>query len=390
MNFPFLVNIIALLFSFFVLGVLLGAAFSKPMREKLAALLPVDHFQKLLSLTKSSHNPILKPGSNPWTAEAVLNPGAAIIRGRTHLIYRAIGMDGVSRLGYASSEDGIVFDKRLPYPVYVAQKPRNLPGHVRRYSPVLYPSGGSWGGCEDPRMVLIEGRVYITFNMFDGWDYIRVASISIAEDDFMAEQFWKWDGPHILSRPGERHKNWVLFPEKIGGKFAILHSIAPNVEIAYRDSIEDIGTEEPFIQSWVGSRDNLPARKDSWDTFVRSAGPPPVKTDRGWLLFYHAIDARDPGRYKLGAMLLDLTDPTKVLYRSLTPILSPDEIYENRGKPGIVYACGATLRQGTLFVYYGGADRVVCVATTSLDSFLDALIEGSQPSLATMIPAQAP
>lgn len=373
----FFLHILALLFSFFVAGLLLGVAFSKSHREKVAEFLRT----KGLLLARSLHNPILRPGKNPWTAEAVLNPAAAFMGGRTHLLYRAVGVDGVSRLGYASSPDGVVFDKRLPYPVFVAQKPRALPGHVRRYSPVLYPSGGSWGGCEDPRMVNIEGRVYVTFNMFDGWDFIRVAAISMAEEDFLAEQFWKWDGPHLLSKPGERHKSWVLFPEKINGKYAILHSIAPTVEVAYRDSIEDIGTTEPYVESWAGARDSLPAREGSWDSFVRSAGPPPLKTERGWLLFYHAIDKRDPGRYKLGAMLLDLADPTRVLYRASAPVLSPDKSYENEGKPGIVYACGATIRDGKLFIYYGGADKVVCVATAPLTPFLNALVKGGTPAL---------
>lgn len=387
MSFSFFIHFTALLFSFFVLGAILGAAFSKPIREKLVELLHLEHLQRFL-LAKSPHNPIMKPGKNPWTAEAVMNPAAVVLDGRTHLIYRAIGVDGVSRLGYASSHDGIVFDKRLPYPVYVAQKPRNLPGHARRYSPVLYPSGGSWGGCEDPRMTVIDGRVYVTFNMFDGWDYIRVAAISIAEEDFMAERFWKWDGPHILSKPNQIHKNWVIFPEKINGKYAILHSVVPKIDIAYRDSIEDIGIEEPFIESWVGSRSDLPAREDVWDSFVRGAGPPPLKTDRGWLLLYHAIDNRDPCRYKLGAMLLDSNDPTKVLYRSIAPILSPDERYENEGKPGIVYACGAVVQGGTLYVYYGGADKVICVATTSLHMFLDALVAGATTTLATTTSTQ--
>ncbi|MDP1707361.1 MAG: hypothetical protein Q8L30_02300 [bacterium] len=396
MSILFWANIIALLFSFFVVGAILGAAFSKNVREKIVKLLHLGHLQRLL-LSKSGHNPILKPGTNPWTAEAVMNPAAAVIGDRTHLIYRAIGMDGVSRLGYASSANGIVFDKLLPYPVYVAQKPNNFIDNSlhqsnpenRRYSHVLYPSGGSWGGCEDPRMVVIDGRVYVTFNMFDGWDFIRVAAISIKESDFMNGQFWKWDGPYLLSKPGELHKNWVLFPEKIGGKYAIIHSVVPRVEIAYRDSVEDIGVTEPFIDSWVGSRGDLARRENSWDSFVRGAGPPPIKTDSGWLLLYHAIDERDPGRYKLGAMLLDLDDPTNVLYRGASPILSPDEPYENHGKPGIVYACGAVVRGDTLYVYYGGADKVVCVATAPLEGFLNALIAGSQPSLATMTPAQA-
>lgn len=386
MSLLFWVNILALLFSFFVIGALLGALFSKTVRERVAELLIHPKFLKLM---RSFHNPILTPGKNLWTAEAVLNPAATVLAGRTHLIYRAIGSDGVSRLGYASSRDGIVFDKRLPYPVYVAQKPRNLPGHLeKKYSLVLYPSGGSWGGCEDPRMVVLDGRVYVTFNMFDGWDFIRVAAISIAQEDFLAERFWKWDGPHILSRPNERQKNWVLFPEKFDGKYAILHSVAPKIEVAYRNSIEDIGTTEPFIDSWVGSRDSLPPR-DGWDSHVRGAGPPPIKTEKGWLLFYHAIDARDPGRYKLGALLLDLNDPTKELYRSAAPILAPDETYENHGKPGIVYACGAVVRDGRLFVYYGGADKVIAVATAHLDTFLKELVEDSRPELDAVEKAQA-
>ena len=384
MSFIFWANIVAMLFSFFVGGVLLGVLFSNIFRAQLSARL----HPKFLTLIRSLHNPILRPGKNPWTAEAVLNPAAAVIGGRTHLVYRAIGRDGVSRLGYASSPDGIIFDIRLPYPVYVAQKPRALPGHAKRYSPILYPSGGSWGGCEDPRMALIEGRLYITFNMFDGWDFIRVAAISIDESDFMTGQFWKWDGPHLLSRPGELHKNWVLFPEKINGKYAILHSIAPIVEVAYRNSIEDIGITEPFVESWVGSRNDLPPREGSWDSFVRGAAPPPIRTEKGWLLLYHAIDNRDLGRYKLGAMLLDINDPTKVLYRSATPILSPDENYENQGKPGIVYACGAVVRNEKLFIYYGGADKVIGVATAPLDTFLNALIKGSQPTFTESVPAQ--
>lgn len=384
MDILFFINILALLISFFVVGAMLGVLFSAPIRERLAKFL---HLERLL-LVRSVHNPILKPGTSPWTAEAVLNPAAAVLNNRTHLIYRAIGMDGVSRLGYASSPDGILFDKRLPYPVFVAQRPSSVNRRQRYFSPVLYPSGGSWGGCEDPRMVTIDGRVYVTFNMFDGWDYIRIAAISMAEEDFLSERFWKWDGPHVLSRPGELHKNWVLFPEKINGKYAILHSIAPEVEIAYRDSIENIGITEPFIRSWVGSRGSLPARENSWDSYVRGAGPPPLRTARGWLLFYHAIDKREPGRYKLGAMLLDLNTPTTVLHRSAAPVLSPDERYENIGKPGIVYACGAVVRNGTLFIYYGGADKVICVATAPLEAFLDALVAGGQPAFTAMTPAQ--
>ena len=119
MSFLFFINIVALIFTFFVAGALLGALFSKPIREQLAKFL---HLERLL-LTRSVHNPILRPGTTPWTAEAVLNPTAAVLENRTHLIYCAIGMDGVSRLGDASSADGGVFDKILAYPSDVFRNP---------------------------------------------------------------------------------------------------------------------------------------------------------------------------------------------------------------------------------------------------------------------------
>jgi len=375
MSFPFFVNIVALLFSFFVAGAVLGALFSQSLRERLAAAL---HLERLL-LDKSVHNPILRPGRHPWTAEAVLNPAAAILGGRTHLVYRAIGMDGISRLGYASSPDGVLFDERLPYPVYVADSSSSVPRNARHYSPMMYPSGGSWGGCEDPRMVVIAGRVYVTFNMFQNW-MLRVGVISMSTEDFLAKRFYKWEKPIILSH-GTRDKNWVLFPEKIGGRFAVLHSIIGeddyHVRVEYADDLEELAQRDfksPDPQQ-------IPDKLISWHVHTRSAGPPPIKTEKGWLVFYHANDAAEGHRYKLGAMLLDITDPTKVLYRAAAPVLVPDEDYENHGKPGIVYAGGACVQGGKLFVYYGGADKVVCVATTPLKSFLDELIRGSQPAL---------
>ncbi len=376
------INWVAILISFFVLGCIVGAAFySPPIRRVLEKV--VQAIRRDLSLERVSHNPVLRPGASPWQAEAVFNPAAVILDGRTHLIYRSVGMDGISRLGYASSSDGLVFDDHVPYPAYVCAKLSAGTQSVQRYSPVMYPSGGSWGGCEDPRMVEVDGLIYLTINMFDGWDYIRTACISIGREDFILKRFGRWSAPTLLSRPGQRHKNWVLFPEKINGKFAILHSISPQIEIAYRDSLEAVGTTEPFIESWEGARSGVAVREGYWDNYVRSAGPPPLRTPHGWLLFYHANDKHEMHKYKLGAMLLDLDDPTRVLYRSAYPVLEPDHFYENDGKPGIVYACGSTIKDGVLYVYYGGADRVICVALAPLDTFLKALMASEHALLSS-------
>ena len=333
-----------------------------------------------LTLSRTRSNPILKQGAYEWEKEAVLNPAAFEAHDRTHLFYRAVGSDGVSRLGYASSADGMQFDERLPYPVYAAFDPRGT-GRKYRYDPVRYPSGGSWGGTEDPRAVVIDTRVYVTFNMFDGWDFMRVAVISLGIDDLLKKR-WNWTTPKFLSKDGERHKNWVLFPEKIGGKFAFLHNLhgthPDRVRIGYTD---DFGRFDPAT---VDSPDPnaLPSQPRSWHQRMRSAGPPPIKTVFGWLLFYHATD-HESHRYKMGAMLLDSEDPEKILARAPSPILVPDASYENEGKPGIIYACGATVTNGLLRIYYGGGDRVVCTATAHLSSFAQSLLHNRTPQLRT-------
>lgn len=317
--------------------------------------------QKGQSLTRVKHNPILEPHpENSWEDQAVFNPGAVYDNGEVHLLYRAVGSSGLSTVGYAKSPDGLFFNRAHHKPVYV------LNTGSSDYQPVFYPSGGGSGGSEDPRAVIIDGRLYMTYVYFGGWDSLRMAMTSISVEDFR-KQKWNWTQPKFLSPQGEMHKNWVIFPEKINGKFAILHSITPEIKIDYISNFSKIN---------IKSKAPSGGRKNYWDNKVRGAGPPPIKTDYGWLLLYHANDAYDPQRYKLGAMLLDLKDPTKVLYRSSTPILCPDMDYENEGKPGIVYASGAVLKEGHLFIYYGGGDRVVCTATVPLDVLLHDLITG--------------
>jgi predicted GH43/DUF377 family glycosyl hydrolase len=103
-------------------------------------------------------------------------------------------------------------------------------------------------------------------------------------------------------------------------------------------------------------------------------GASPVKTKDGWLLIYYGVDDRNDSQYKIGAMLLDLNEPHKVLARTRKPILIPDTHYENEGhKAGISFPCGYVVKNGILYVYYGGADTVCCVATTPLDRFVENL-----------------
>jgi predicted GH43/DUF377 family glycosyl hydrolase len=325
-------------------------------------------------LKKFEGNPIIAPNpAHPWKSRATFNPAAVEAGGRIHVLYRALGDDDLSVFGHASSPDGVMFDEHSEGPVYRTRARSELA--KEHLAPYQSPSGGGFGGCEDPRATKIDGRVYVTYTEWNGWDAPRVALTSIAEDDFLKKK-WKWKKPAHISPPNQPHKNWSIFPEKIQGKYAILHSIAPSVQIGYFDDLDFDG------DTYIDSHFRPSVREDAWDSRIRGAGPPPLKTKDGWLVLYHATDDLDPGRYKIGAMLLDLEDPTKILYRAVAPILAPDEAYENAGfKSGVVYSCGAVALDDKLRVYYGGTDTVVCVAEADLDEFLKELKRNREPKL---------
>ena len=337
---------------------------------------------KQLEFNRSHNNPILKPRQEKhWDSEGSFNPAAVKIDDKVHLLYRAVGGDGVSRIGHASMKDGTEVDDRSAFPVYEPSAGFDLPEDAemegpKEYNPMFYTSGGSWGGCEDPRAVAIDNRIYMTYVAFGGWSSVRIALTSISVRDFR-KKFWNWRKPMFISPPGEVNKNWVLFPEKIKGKYAILHGVSPKVLIEYVDSLEHFpkGFHIKSVGQHGGYGYHDIKREKFWDNKVRGAGAPPVRTELGWLLLYHALDKNDPGKYKVGAMVLDFKDPTKILYRAPAPVLSPKMHYENDGKPGIVYASGAVVVGDKLFVYYGGGDKNVCVAETSLKVLLRFLVE---------------
>jgi len=320
-------------------------------------------------LAKHEENPIILPNvKNGWEAWQTFNPGVILLDDKVHFLYRAIGEDGISRMGYAVSSDGFHIDERLPYPVY-EHKTQNQP-----YTYYSFFSGGSWGGAEDGRLVRVdnEEKLYMTYTACDG--SLRVGLTSINVNDLL-HRIWDWKTPTLISPPGETHKNWLIFPEKINGKYAILHSIKPTIQIEYVDSLTF--DDMTYIHSTYGGK----PQKRCWDKWLRGAGAPPLKTPDGWLLFYHAIDD-DWSKYKVGVMLLDLENPTKILYRSKNPVLEPTESYENDGyKSGVVYVSGAVIKDGNLLVYYGCSDSYVGVAYAHLNEFLNALKKEMTPTL---------
>ncbi len=328
-----------------------------------------------LVLERFGGNPIVKPRPEySWESKAVFNPAALYEGGKVHILYRALGDSDVSTLGYASSLDGFRIQERLPYPVYVPRESfEGVSPVVSRQPglPGLYTSGGGeMGGCEDPRLTRIDDKIYLIYVAYDGRSQPRVALSSIDYNDFLNKK-WNWKKPVLISPPDVVDKNACLLPEKINGKYVIFHRIFPNILIDFVDDLDFDGKTR-----WLTGQYEIPVRalSSDWDSRKVGCGPPPLRTKYGWLLIYQAVGNHGDYRYKIGAMLLDINDPTKVLARSKSPILEPDVWYENEGwKAGVVYPCGAAIINDRLFVYYGGADTYVAVASVKLNGFLEQL-----------------
>lgn len=328
---------------------------------------PRSVLREKITLAKHPDNPIIAPRpDHDWEAFNTFNPAALYAGGKVHILYRAQGFDYISSVGYAAASDGMTIDERLDEPVYTPAM--DFEQNTTGFTNDAFISGGGFGGCEDPRITLLGDRVYMTYVAFAGWDPPRLALTSILLDNFLHKR-WLWSKPVLISPPGVVDKSGCLMPEKIRGKYVFFHRVFPNILIDYVDDLAFDGETK-----WLKGQYKIKVRPDKWDSRKIGAGAPPIKTRDGWLLIYYGVDDRDAGSYHIGAMILDIDKPEKVLYRCDTPILSPTKEYEYSGfKPFIVYPCGAIKIKDELFVYYGGADSVVCVAMANLSTFLEEL-----------------
>jgi predicted GH43/DUF377 family glycosyl hydrolase len=325
-------------------------------------------------LLRYEGNPLLKPiPHHSWESKATFNPAALYLGRRVHIVYRAIGDSDISTLGYASSRDGFYIDERLNKPIYVPREP--FEGTSSPFSYEVEPAddyisgGGAFGGCEDPRLTRIGNKIYLTYVAYDGHNPPRVALSSISVSNFLNKR-WRWRKPVLISEPGIINKNACIFPAKIKGKFVLFHRVFPDILVDYVDDLDFDGKTR-----WLRDKDAIRPRVLFWDSLKVGAGAPAIKTDMGWLFIYQAVDDLDPQyHYKIGAMLLDLENPAKVLARGTVPVLEPQASYEFNGwKSGVLYPCGAVVVRGRLLVYYGASDKVTCVAAAELKPFMEKL-----------------
>lgn len=336
-----------------------------------------------MKLTKFEGNPIISPNpDNDWESLITCNPGVIHDGEKFIMLYRCAGEDKkhVIRLGLAESEDGYHFARVSDRPVFSPSE-----------------DGPDSGCVEDPRIVRFDDCFYITYayrsyapGRYWTFDHDEVfkpvcganSPVTIKENMgntglAVTKDFRRYRRLGRLTQPDLDDRDVILFPEKVGGSFVMLHRPKQYVGEAY-------GVNQPSI--WMKFSDDLlswetkpshlliTGRKGSWEEKI-GGSTPPIKTEKGWLMLYHGVEYGGQGYYRVGAMLLDLNNPLKVLARTPEPILEPEYDFEMNGiYNGCVFPTGNVLLDGTLYVYYGAADKYVGVATCKVEELLNHLL----------------
>jgi predicted GH43/DUF377 family glycosyl hydrolase len=296
-------------------------------------------------LRRHPENPILTAAHFPHPVNSAFNAAAVKFNGRYLLLCRVEDLTGSSCLWLARSDDGIHF---TPDP-----EPALLPSAEEPFAAVEQFS------LEDPRITPLEGAYYITYIGFSQYDNTTLLARTY--------DFIHYERVGVITLP--ENKNVVLFPEKIGGRYAKLDR--PMTQTTQRGDVWI--SFSPDLVYWGDPRPVMTARPRKWDSYKIGAGAPPIKTPEGWLLIYHGVRTTAAGQlYRLGAALLDLEQPWRVIGRTAEAILSPIMPEEFEGNVGnVVFTCGAILEDDSkLKVYYGAADHVMCLATAPLEEVI--------------------
>ncbi len=309
-------------------------------------------------LRRHPDNPILTPERWPYPINSAFNPGAIRLNGNGHvlLLVRVEDRRGISHLCSAISEDGV---KEWQ----IDNEPTLMPDREARPEEL-------WG-IEDPRITwLPELRQYaVVYTAFsEGGPGVSLA---------LTPDFCTYDHHGMVMSPDD--KDAALFPRKFGGHWAMIHRPMPasgsaHIWISF----------SPDLRHWGSHRILLPARRGAWwDARKVGLSTPPVETPEGWLLFYHGVRNTAAGSlYRVGAALLDLDNPVKVIYRGSEWFFCPHEGYERVGDVGdVVFPTGCVLDGDgdTLLMYYGAADTTVGLAMGSLKEIVCWLKKNNYP-----------
>lgn len=215
----------------------------------------------------------------------------------------------------------------------------------------------------DPRVTWIEDRYWITWcNGYKGQPTIGIGYT------FDFKRFYQCENAFLPF-----NRNGVLLPEKINGMYAMLSRPSDNGHTAFGDIYISYSPDMVFWGKHRKVMGVTPFEVSAWQCLKIGAGPVPIKTDEGWLMFYHGVIRTCNGyRYSMGAALLDINDPSKVLYRTQPYLLAPAEMYELTGDvPNVVFPCAALTDGEKVAIYYGAADTCVCAAYGKIGEIIE-------------------
>lgn len=296
--------------------------------------------------TKYTRNPVVRPDDLPGGIMYVLNPGAVKYNGEYLLMMDAATLSTPIIFWLARSRDGIHF---TPDPAPVENWPQ-------------WSAGVTECCVYDPRITRI-GDEYII--MYASQAFGRGVRTGVVRTrDFV--NFERIPQAHT----DLDNRNSVLFPEKINGWY-VRFDRPMSGECDPCDMCISYSRD---LCCWENSKTLMTPRPGCWDSHKIGGGAVPIRTDQGWLCLYHGVDSTCNGFiYRLGVMLLDLEDPTKIIGRSPDPVLWPEHPYEFMGRvPNVTFACNALLEDdGTVKVYYGAADTCIGLASAKLDDLIE-------------------
>ena len=306
-------------------------------------------------VVRYKENPILTKEDIPYPVETVHNAGVTKFNDRYVMLFRSHLATGRSIIGIAESEDGFNF-KSGPEPFILPSEEASF----YKYEEF---------GIEDPRITALEGAYYITYSAYSRHG---VRTGLARTNDFKS-----------LERIGfisqADYRNTVIFPQKFNGRYAKLdrpHSdISPwSIWISF----------SPDLRHWGDSKLVMKPAPYHWDEMKIGPGAPPVRTGKGWLSIYHGdFKTMDGCVYRLGTALHKLDDPSVILGVADRWILQPQDIWEVTGYVhNVVFSCGAVPEEdGTLKLYWGGADKVICAGTAVIDELVELCLTDSRPPI---------
>lgn len=306
-------------------------------------------------VTRYEGNPILTKDDIPYPVQTVHNAGVVKHDGRYIMLFRSHLDTGRSIIGLAESEDGFKF-KAAAEPFMVPSKEPAF-CEYEEY------------GVEDPRITALEGFYYITYSAYSAHG-VRIGLARTGD-------FKSVERVGFITQAD--YRNTVLFSEKIDGKYVKLdrpHSdISPwSIWISY----------SPDLRHWGDSKVVMKPVQYHWDEMKIGPGAPPIRTEKGWLSIYHGVfPTMDGCVYRLGVALHKLDDPSVVLGVGDRWILQPEDEWEVVGYVhNVVFCCGAVGEDdGTVKLYWGGADKVMCAGTAVIDELVELCLGESRPAL---------